>query len=134
MLARPRISEDEGKATERGEALSHPFAAQVVAEGLRENLRLTHLDVSGNPVGSLGGRALLACLNYARRPRTVELGGCELGGDDREPGRFDASGPARRSHYTFNVSDESHDGSSCTLRDLDERGAAVQKSAETTSM
>ena len=74
--------------------------AQVVAEGLRENLRLTHLDVSGNPVGSLGGRALLACLNYARRPRTVELGGCELGGDDREPGRFDASVPARRSNYS----------------------------------
>ena len=68
--------------------------AQVVAEGLRENTRLAYLTLAGNPVGSLGGRALLASLNYARRPRTIDLGGCELSGDDRDPGRYDPSAPA----------------------------------------
>ncbi|KAH8083413.1 hypothetical protein JL720_8297 [Aureococcus anophagefferens] len=77
--------------------------AQVIAEGLRDNLRLTRLDMSGNPVGALGGRALLASLNYARRPRHIELGGCELSGDDRAPGRFNPATP--QGHYDLDLDD-----------------------------
>ncbi|KAH8065300.1 hypothetical protein JL721_8255 [Aureococcus anophagefferens] len=76
--------------------------AQVIAEGLRDNLRLTRLDMSGNPVGALGGRALLASLNYSRRPRHIELGGCELSGDGA-PGRFNPATP--QGHYDLDLDD-----------------------------
>mmetsp|Transcript_2005 Transcript_2005/g.7141 ORF Transcript_2005/g.7141 Transcript_2005/m.7141 type:complete len:946 (+) Transcript_2005:200-3037(+) len=80
--------------------------AQVIAEGLRDNARLISLQLGGNPVGSLGGRALLASLNCARRPRELGLQGCDFGGDDDEPGRFDPAGPAGK--YSLDLSVPHH--------------------------
>ena len=77
--------------------------ACTLAGGLRFNHTLKHLQLNGNPLGVLGGRALMLTWNYAVKPRFISLQACHFDVSDFTPDALDLS--ACGGEYDLNFDD-----------------------------